>query len=468
MSKTQLRDIVVLIPGILGSSLKKHNTDIWAVSGQAISSAIKTLGSSLDQLAIANETGAPDLGDGITAHRLIRDAHLVPGLLKVDGYTRIINLIDTEFDVVTKYKGTGNFLEFPYDWRRDCRVSAMKLKDFINTALPLWRQSSGVSDAKVILIGHSMGGLISQYYLEVLQGWADCKALITLGTPYRGSVLALNYICNGYKGMFCDLTDVLRSMNSVHQLLPIYKALKVNDKYKRVIAQSLPGMDMIKAADAIKFHREIETAAKKNVKNPAYGNTRYKIFPIIGVRQPTIQSAEIVNGKVVANMNLPENIDQGLAGGDGTVPQLSAIPIELSDEYSEVYFAERHSSIQSNASVLEHVYQILKRLQTTGLKKIRGGTSLDVGGMPAISVDVEDLFLPDEPVRINAKLINVTGEIKVGVQSVKGHYQKEFDLVDGDTLEIEEKLPKGLYRLEVSAVSASNFVSPVHDLFEVM
>jgi triacylglycerol esterase/lipase EstA (alpha/beta hydrolase family) len=49
-------------------------------------------------------------------------------------------------------------------------------------------------DARVVLICHSMGGLVARHYLEVLGGYKDAKALITFGTPHRGSIDALAYL----------------------------------------------------------------------------------------------------------------------------------------------------------------------------------------------------------------------------------------------------------------------------------
>jgi len=127
---------------------------------------------------------------------------LVPGLVKIDGYSGISRLITDHFEVVsgkTDDERPANFFEFPYDWRRDNRVAARMLKRLIDPQLPQWRTYSGATDAKVILLAHSMGGLVARYYLEVLEGWQGCKALITFGTPYRGSANALNYLTNGYK-----------------------------------------------------------------------------------------------------------------------------------------------------------------------------------------------------------------------------------------------------------------------------
>ena len=51
-----------------------------------------------------------------------------------------------------------------------------------------WRARSGNKDAKLVLVGHSMGGLVSRYFLEVLGGWLHTRSLFTLGTPHRGAV----------------------------------------------------------------------------------------------------------------------------------------------------------------------------------------------------------------------------------------------------------------------------------------
>jgi triacylglycerol esterase/lipase EstA (alpha/beta hydrolase family) len=60
--------------------------------------------------------------------------------------------------------------------------------------LKAWRESSGNKDAKLILVGHSMGGVISRYYLECLDGWRDTRTLVTFGTPYRGSLKAISNV----------------------------------------------------------------------------------------------------------------------------------------------------------------------------------------------------------------------------------------------------------------------------------
>ena len=77
-----------------------------------------------------------------------------------------------------------SFFAFPYGWRRDYRVAARRLKEQTNRWLREWRREQ--PDAKLILVGHSMGGLVARYFLECLEGWRDTRRLVTFGTPYRG------------------------------------------------------------------------------------------------------------------------------------------------------------------------------------------------------------------------------------------------------------------------------------------
>lgn len=69
-----------------------------------------------------------------------------------------------------------------YDWRKSVQDSAsLYLKPWIDRA----RQRSGA--AKVILVGHSMGGLVSRSYIQSRAYGGDVERLITMGTPHRGS-----------------------------------------------------------------------------------------------------------------------------------------------------------------------------------------------------------------------------------------------------------------------------------------
>jgi pimeloyl-ACP methyl ester carboxylesterase len=186
-------DVVVLLPGILGSVLERDGKEVWAPTPGAALRALWSLGRSLTGLRLDSDPLDVDDVDGVVATRLMPDVHIIPGLWGIDGYSSISAMITGTFDVVPGQ----TFIPFPYDWRRDNRVAARQLAA---VALPaLRRQRQDNPDAKLVLIGHSMGGLVARYFLECLDGWKDTRMLITFGTPYRGSLNAVGFLANGFE-----------------------------------------------------------------------------------------------------------------------------------------------------------------------------------------------------------------------------------------------------------------------------
>ncbi|MBD2025817.1 lecithin--cholesterol acyltransferase [Leptolyngbya sp. FACHB-711] len=478
-NKAPMKDVIIILPGILGSVLQKDGKDLWAVSGQAIWQVLTQSGEAIRNLKLAqDDPEAGSLGDGIRPTGLIQDTHLIPGFWKIDGYTKTARLITNNFDVISGdiYNDpddkAANFYQFPYDWRRDCRANARILKKLINKRLRCWREKSGAADAKVILMAHSMGGLISRYYLEVLEGWQDSRALFTFGTPYRGSLKAVNFLANGYKKLFLDLTEVMRSFTSVYQLLPIYKVININGEYHRIAeVEGLPNIDQTKAQNALAFHREIEAAVERHRQDETYLRS-LAVVPISGVQQPTPQSATLTNGKLTASEDLPAVLQNrsDLGDGDGTVPKVSAIPIERSKELDNFFIAEQHGGLQNQAQVLDNLLNTLQISQYT-LSDVRAKAP-----QTAISLSLDDLYLADELVALRARLIGLSdsasGKLKAEVESVSGDRPAlKLDFVEQEkewVLAIED-LPAGLYRVKVQAENLGDQApTSVHDVFEVV
>ncbi|GAB4369673.1 MAG: hypothetical protein Kow00121_09770 [Elainellaceae cyanobacterium] len=484
MSKTALRDIVVILPGITGSVLQKNGKDVWNFSGQSVWQLVQTFGDSLNQLKLAgDDTGIKDLEDGIQATGLVQGAHIIPGLEKIlGGYHITAKLITDHFEVIEGNvfdKKPANFYEFPYDWRRDNRINANLLKEFLDRQLPLWRNHTGLKDAKVILLAHSMGGLVARYYLEVLEGWQDCKVLFTFGTPYRGSINAINFLANGYKLLkLIDLTDVLRSLPSVYQLMPRQPVLKIDGSYQSIAkaAIPLPYIDPQKALDAWNFHSEIEAAVKRHLDDAKYLRS-YKINPIVGIKQTTKLSALLTGDTItISETELPEGIDSIYGDGDGTVPYWSAIPQELSYEYRETYICEQHGAIQSNTEVLRQVHDRIRGMQAQGLGDIRGPeVAPDLAEKAAISLSVEDLYSAEEAIVIRAQLKDTNRDfsgLKAEVRSIapEGHIRTvELQSKGEDWIAETGALEPGVYQV---TVQTNQFIAgapiPVRDVFEVI
>ena len=473
--RTEMRHLVIMLPGIMGSVLQKDGKDVWALSGQALAQHLRSLGRIINQLRVVedNET-SPDLGDGIVATRLIEDLHSVPFLMEHAGYSVMRRRIKEYFDVfegsIDTPHSNENFFPFPYDWRRDNRATARKLQRFVQQQLSRWREWSGARDAKVLLIGHSMGGLISRYYLEVLEGWRDCRALVTVGSPHRGAVKALHILSNGM--MFRTLTNLVRSFRSAYQILPTYPILEVNGTYVRVgEASEIPNVDQqLVQTTRAEFLEAIRQAAIGNRSNPDYSQ---RTIPWIGTRQDTIQSASLQNGKVVIHYDAPPGVHAGLADGDGTVARVSALPADLEGQGYERFAVEKHGWLTNNEMTLEPLLDTLKQIALPGAAELYGEP--ETKG-PSINLRLESLFLSNEPVQMQVKLLDTDDEkqnLEVRVDPVGHPGTSMTKTIQGQTVAATSVefggLTSGLYQTTIRAQPrTARSPTPVHGVFEVV
>ncbi|MEY4530011.1 MAG: hypothetical protein RLZZ156_732 [Deinococcota bacterium] len=485
--KYPMQDVIVLIPGIMGSVLQKEGRDIWAISGQAIWNVISDRNSSLEALRVnqpdlsvsqiesyleRDPHALDEVGGGLRATKIMPDAHLIPGIWKIDGYSNVRNTILNHFDVTEgdlSDDRVANYFEFPYDWRLDNRIAAYRLKYLLEKRLYAWRVTTNASNAKFIFICHSMGGLVARYYLEVMQGWRESKRLITFGTPYRGSLNALDYLVNGFKKATLNFTDVVRTSTSIYQLLPNYQSVKQitseNSTDTRIVDLSIPNVDPARVNQAMDFHAQIADAVEKN-KAGKLESGLFRVDPIVGSNQPTHQSGILENGTVKMATTVLEPRFARLFDGDGTVPLLSAMPPEQIDSVSAAFFAETHSSIQNNKQVLEHV---IKLLEFSQLEREEFSNQKSV--MSAIRLKVDDLYLPEEPIRIQASVNSSSPPpLQLQIKRADGSESKviPFGTADNNWQEIIlEGLKPGLYRIAVGTVERLEMFNPVHDFFEV-
>jgi hypothetical protein len=478
-----MRDLVVLLPGITGSVLQKDNEDLWAVSGQSLWAALRDRKDRLEALKVPDhKPGETPPDDGIRATRLIYDFHGVFGLWKIDGYNTMARLITDNFEVTPGDPAAPhedqNFFEFPYDWRRSNRDSACMLQKFVEQQLHNWRRWSHWKDAKVILLAHSMGGLVSRYYLEVLEGWRDCRALLTFGTPYRGSLNAVNYVSNGYKMAGIDFTDVMRTMPSIYELMPIYPAVNLDGRWQRVAeSDSLPKVFVKeKAADALRFHREIEEAVNQHRDSIDYLKNGYSIMPVVGIQQPTLQSAFVKGGKLFCSESRPAIVDELQQGGDGTVPRISATPIELGNQPPAVHFVEIHGSLQNNPYILDNLRAQLQQLQVDPAKPPVRGVPLPKATRqrPAIGLHVEDLYESGQPVVLHAEISGPAAPAGGLVATFRpshkrsSQFERPFKATTQGYELVVEGLDPGQYRVAVKgALGGPNAPTAVHEVFEI-
>lgn len=451
-------DLVILLPGITGSVLANaKGKEVWSPSAGAVWRAISSFGNSIEDLELASD----EVDDGVTAPRLVPDVTIVPGLVKIDGYTRIKNYLIQQLGLVDG----RNFHAFPYDWRRDNRVVARRLESQAMDWLKHWRASSGHADAKLVLIGHSMGGLVSRYFVECLGGWKVTRTVLTLGTPHRGSLNAVGFLENGMKKgigpLGLDLSPLLRSLTSVYQLLPIYPCVDSGSGVLQRVADAagagaLPHVDAKRATAARAFHQEIQDAQAANAKLAAYAEQGPTVVPVVGIEQPTAQSARMDGGR----LTLLNEYDGEDLGGDGTVPRVSGTPIELGDAKREVYAAETHGALQNAEGTLANLKGVLTR-DRIDFRKFQRAEDATM-----LTLELDDVVLPGEALRVRARPSEGNPKIHVSLAPLSG----------GDTLDEaltrdaqprwqagEFALAPGVWRVTVHAEGAT----PVSDLVVV-
>jgi pimeloyl-ACP methyl ester carboxylesterase len=461
MPREKMSDVIVLLPGLMGSILSKGSKDIWSASAGPLLGGLVTGGGRFKELVLREDpVDQDDLGDGIVPSRVMPDVHLIPGLWKIDGYSKLADTIKATFEVTEGQ----NFFELPYDWRRDNRVSGRRLDRLARGWLERWRAASGHADARLILIGHSMGGIVARCFLELLDGWRVTRALITFGTPYRGSLNAVDTLANGvHKGPLglIDLTELARSLTSVYQLLPIYPCYDAGDgRLVRVGETSgVPNIDAARAKAALALHHEIRDAVEAHRATAEYREQGYQVHPVVGIRQPTRQSAR-GQGDSVEMLESYEGTDQS---GDGTVPRVSATPLELSEAHREMYAGTAHGALQNADAVLTHLIGVLTGF-SLGLGDFRRAAA------PAVRMGLrlQDVYWPDEPVSAGVRADRAGLALRgVITETARGREVRQAALTSTEGWARFEvaPLPPGTYRLGVTGPAG---VEPAEDVFAVL
>ncbi|MFI8882723.1 hypothetical protein [Streptomyces sp. NPDC053813] len=259
-SRSRVDDMVVVVPGILGSRLADaEGREVWGLSGPALLRGIRTFGRSVKGLTLPPDLGDEHPGDGVRPLGPMRDLHGLLGIgTLVDGYDGLLEWLESHFTLRRRGErdaadAPANLIGFAYDWRLSCRHSADRLAERVDEELGRWRASAPErAEARVVLLCHSMGGLVARQYVERCGGAEVTRRVITLGTPYRGSLDALLSLVDGVGPAGMGLTALARGLPSLHQLVPDYAALITAPgeplRHAREVT-GLPGTDAGREAD---------------------------------------------------------------------------------------------------------------------------------------------------------------------------------------------------------------------------
>ncbi|MFB6393595.1 esterase/lipase family protein [Polymorphospora lycopeni] len=436
--------LVVVVPGIGGSVLARPgqpDAPLWSVGWTD-----RRLLRRPELLSLAETPALEPVG-------LIRSLRPVPFWTAVPGYEGLLKALGHPHPTV---------LPVPYDFRLGVAPAAERLADRVEERLrELW--PGGNHAGRVIVVAHSMGGLVARHWIGLGGGDAYCRALITLGTPHWGAPKALNVLANGIlvKGLpaFSGLRDVLRQWPSIAELLPRYQAVvdarpaHVGGTGGLLYPYELPlpwhewGAD---PAAAYRLHVDIEQAWAKL---PRDGT---KVVPRVGYGHGTLRAAAW-DGEGVRVTSDPLSFprlgrwDGEL--GDGTVPAYAAVPVEMADEPPDDFLMPyRHGRFAAMTAVAD----LTARYEGRGdLRPFRG-----VQHPAVLGADLDEVQVAGEPVDVAASIrgddVDTAGVRVWAVVEDPATGRPAFDDVEfvadaGGYRTVLPPLPPGTYTVRLSA-----------------
>jgi pimeloyl-ACP methyl ester carboxylesterase len=445
-------DLVVVLPGILGSTLRQDGHLVWAPSAGSALRAIATFGASVRRLELPVGIGDDHPYDGVKPVALMPDLHVLPGIwTAVKGYDPLLARLRS---LGYREPGPGpdgparNLIPVPYDWRLSCRYNGKRLGTIIEPALQRWRDQGGpYADAQVVFVCHSMGGLVARWYIEKCGGAEVTRKLITLGTPYRGAANALAQLVNGAHpglGPFrLELTRFARSMPSLHQLMPEYACLHHDGDLAKTTSVTLPELDTAMVTDAMRFYTDLQHAEARRPQSLTATHA------IVGTTQPTATTARLAGGRIEL---LDSYQDQDLYG-DSTVPVVAACrPDVPMDSNTLRRVPDKHGNLPRNRAALDEVEGILTASSIT-VKAARP---------VALRVDAPDFALAGQPVTVRVTPAEPARQaIHAAVTSETGTLIETRVLrPSGGTITIDGLAP-GAYTIDVAGPDSAAPFAPV-------
>ncbi|MBF8174889.1 alpha/beta fold hydrolase [Streptomyces olivaceus] len=377
-------DLVVVIPGILGSTLARDGRQTWGY--RQIFRNVHRLGDRLTQdLSLdPGVFGQPGRGwdDGTRVTGVLTTLAMFPGLVAVDGYDNLLRRLRKRFP-----DDREHIHALPYDWRQSNEYTARRLARFVEPLLEHRRRE--VPGARVVLVGHSMGGLVARYYAECLDDRGLVRRVVTIGTPYLGSVKALTVLANGFSRLGpvrFGLGDLARSLPSVAELLPVYPCVgTAPDRLTALTAPSVVPELPREALDRSRsFHREIAAGV-------AARGTERPVYHALLSHWQTTELWALADGGDELRGQPSTGFDDG---GDGTVPRCSAVPPEFTDDAGALFVAGRHAALQQQPETL---------VQLTGILTAR--PRRPQAAADGISVTAESLVQPGEPWQVAVRSV---------------------------------------------------------------
>ena len=297
------RNPVIVIPGMGGSKLWRGSELVWP--------NVRHLLSNVDELSFANQ---------LEARGVLDEVVIIPNFIKLQQYSLLTDYLVEELG----YETGRDLLEFAYDFRQDVRVSARKLAAVVEG----WKV-----DAPITIIAHSLGCLLSRYYVERLGGKNRVGRLVLMGGPHSGAphtfaamVQGVNLFPLGLLDRW--LRDVLAGWPSTYHLLPTYPC---------VITPTGTDMDILENGSWLPESRRALLATTREFRTELGTRSSVPTVSIFGYGLKTVTKIRFdcdASGLCRSISSVNE------LAGDGSVPERSACM-----EGTEIHPVRQHHGV---------------------------------------------------------------------------------------------------------------------------
>lgn len=383
---------LVIVPGFMGSKLRDRATGeiVW-IDLKSIPLLPTQWKGWLENLFAKMTYPNQDLEPA----GILDEVLFIPPWGKFEQYGRLVDaLTEMGYEVNPEHPSQNqpSMYTFAYDWRQDNRLSAAQLGKAINN----WRDHH--SNAKVWMIAHSNGGLVSRWYIEKLGGKEYVERLFLIASPWDGAPNALRVLFNGLNTLFrkrfnqaLNIPEVTRkaarTFPCTYQLLP-YKNPFLQDLNNNPV-NIFNGSDWLDdpaqqklLEDGKRFNEELGETASARETLCYFG--RKKLTNARG----TLSTA--------AGGSWSQIEWQATESGDGTVPERSATHLNAS---STIPFIAGHGDIYVVPALVEILeWELIGKFQE--LER----AALTTEQLTIIFEPDQDVYSPGERINLWARI----------------------------------------------------------------